>query len=147
MKALEEKSFGLSTKLLMSGATALAFAFMTPSAVYAQDASTEEDVDEVVATGIREALKAARDLKRGADTAIDSITASDVSTLPDLSVAEALARLPGVVVQRIDISDNNAGDFPSPEGGGNLIRGLTLVRTEFNGRETCLLYTSDAADD
>lgn len=129
----------LSTRLLLSGTTALALAFMAPQ-VFAQDAPSEtsdvadEEMDEVVATGIRSALRKARDLKRNADTAVDSITASDVSTLPDLSVAEALARIPGVVVQRISLGASE-GDFPSPEGGGNLIRGLTLVRSEFNGRE------------
>lgn len=127
----------LSTRLLLSGTTALALAFMAPQ-VFAQDAPAsdvaDEEMDEVVATGIRSALKKARDLKRGADTAVDSITASDVSTLPDLSVAEALARIPGVVVQRISLGGSE-GDFPSPEGGGNLIRGLTLVRSEFNGRD------------
>lgn len=130
----------LSTRLLLSGTTALALAFMAPQ-VFAQDAPGEElsdladeEMDEVVATGIRSALRKARDLKRNADTAVDSITASDVSTLPDLSVAEALARIPGVVVQRIALGASE-GDFPSPEGGGNLIRGLTLVRSEFNGRE------------
>ena len=106
---------------------------MVPAA-YAQD-DTETDDDEIVVTGIRQALKDARDLKRDADTAIDSITASDVGTLPDLSVAEALARVPGVVVQRFSLGGSE-GDFPSPEGGGNLIRGLTLVRSELNGRET-----------
>jgi iron complex outermembrane receptor protein len=130
----------LSSRLLLSGTTALALAFMAPQ-VFAQDAAGEEvvdfedeDIDVVVATGIRSALRKARDLKRDADTAVDSITASDVSTLPDLSVAEALARIPGVVVQRIALGASE-GDFPSPEGGGNLIRGLTLVRSEFNGRE------------
>ena len=106
---------------------------MVPAA-YAQD-DTETDDDEIVVTGIRQALKDARDLKRDADTAIDSITASDVGTLPDLSVAEALARVPGVVVQRFSLGGSE-GDFPSPEGGGNLIRGLTLVRTELNSRDT-----------
>jgi TonB-dependent receptor len=101
----------------------------------APEAITTETADEIIVTGIRSALKAARDLKRNADTSIDSITASDVGALPDLSVAEALGRIPGVVVQRFDISNNNGGDFPSPEGGGNLIRGLTLVRSEFNGRD------------
>lgn len=130
-----------SAKLLLSGTTALALVFMAPQ-VFAQDGApadevsgAEENADEVIATGIRRAIATARDLKREADTAVDSITASDVSTLPDLSVAEALARVPGVVVQRFSIADNDGGDFPSPEGGGNLIRGLTLVRSEFNGRE------------
>jgi TonB-dependent receptor len=132
----------LPNQLLLSGATALAMVCMAPQA-YAQDAPGEEindalddeQIDEVIATGIRRALQAARDLKRNADTAVDSITASDVSTLPDLSVAEALARVPGVVVQRFSLGGSE-GDFPSPEGGGNLIRGLTLVRSEFNGRDT-----------
>ena len=110
-------------------------------AAYAQDSAPEittidSEEDEIVATGIRQSLKAARDIKRNADTAIDSITASDVSALPDLSVAEALSRVPGVVAQRFDVTNSNGGDFPSPEGGGNLIRGLTLVRSEFNGRDT-----------
>lgn len=142
MKDAVNNRASLPNQLLMSGATALAMVFMAPQA-FAQDApgadttsvADDEDLDEVVATGIRQALKAARDLKRDADTAVDSITASDVSTLPDLSVAEALARIPGVVVQRFSLGGSE-GDFPSPEGGGNLIRGLTLVRSEFNGRDT-----------
>ncbi len=126
------------SKLALLGTTALVASFGLMSNAYAQDSTetTTEDTDEVISTGIRQSLKDARDLKRNADTAIDSITASDVGALPDLSVAEALQRIPGVVVQRFDVSDNNAGDFPSPEGGGNLIRGLTLVRSEFNGRDT-----------
>jgi len=125
-------------KLALLGTTALFVSFAVMPMAYAQDdtaTTVSEDDDEIVTTGIRQALKAARDLKRDADTAIDSITASDVSTLPDLSVAEALARVPGVVVQRFDLGGSE-GDFPSPEGGGNLIRGLTLVRSEFNGRDT-----------
>ena len=140
-------------KLLLSSTASLAFAAMAPMA-YAQDdqdtavpssvqtdPAEDDEIDEVVATGIRQAIQAARDIKRDADTAVDSITASDVSTLPDLSVAEALARVPGVVVQRVQLSDASAnpsgssGDFPSPEGGGNLVRGLTLVRSELNGRD------------
>ncbi len=123
---------------LLSTSAIIAVLALNPVAAHAQDSSetiSESDEDEVIATGIKQSLKEARDLKRDADTAVDSITASDVSTLPDLSVAEALARVPGVVAQRFDITDNNGGDFPSPEGGGNLIRGLSLVRSEFNGRD------------
>ena len=35
-----------------------------------------------------------------ADTFVDSVTASDVTSLPDMSVAEALQRVPGVTVSR-----------------------------------------------
>ena len=131
-------------RFLLTTTAALAFALAAPNAFAQDDFDTavpdsaqtdpEDGIDEIVVTGIRAALANAASLKRNADTAIDSITASDVSTLPDLSVAEALARVPGVVVQRISLG-NDGGDFPSPEGGGNLIRGLTLVRSEFNGRD------------
>ena len=140
-------------KTLLSTTATIAFLAAAPHALAQDDQDTavpdagstladeEDEIDEVVATGIRQAIEDARNIKRNADTAVDSITASDVSTLPDLSVAEALARVPGVVVQRIQLSDASAnpngssGDFPSPEGGGNLVRGLTLVRSEFNGRD------------
>ena len=137
MKSSSRTALDRINKFTLLGTTALvaSFGMMSP-AVYAQDNNTvDEEMDEVVATGIRQSLKEARDLKRNADTAIDSITASDVGALPDLSVAEALSRIPGVVAQRFDITSNNGGDFPSPEGGGNLIRGLTLVRSEYNGRD------------
>ena len=133
MKTLAELYKNLPIKLLLSGTTALSMVMVAPQA-YAQDAEQVND-DEIVVTGIRQALKDARDLKRAADTAVDSITASDVSTLPDLSVAEALSRVPGVVSQRFDLTDQNNGDFPSSEGGNNIIRGLSLVRSEFNGRD------------
>lgn len=138
MKSKSSTAMDHLSKLTLLSTTALVASFGTMQMAYAQDAATsvaEDAEDEVVATGIRQSLRAARDLKRDADTAVDSITASDVSTLPDLSVAEALARIPGVVAQQFDLADNNGGDFPSPEGGNNLIRGLSFVRSEFNGRE------------
>jgi TonB-dependent receptor len=97
------------------------------------DADNSE-VTTVVVTGIRGALESAADIKRKADTFVDSITASDVTSLPDLSVAEALQRVPGVTVSRFP-TGGASPDFPSPEGRGNLIRGLGFIRSEFNGRD------------
>ncbi|WP_427451530.1 TonB-dependent receptor [Litorimonas sp. WD9-15] len=136
MKSHSSTAVDRLSKLSLLGTTALIASFGFAPMAFAQDNTTSvDDEDVVVSTGIRQSLKEARDLKRDADTAVDSITASDVGALPDLSVAEALSRIPGVVAQRFDINNDNGGDFPSPEGGGNLIRGLTLVRTEFNGRD------------
>ena len=125
----------------LAGASVMALG-LSAAPAFAQDADqdgaaveeTSSD-DVIVVTGIRGSLTTARNLKRDADTTVDSITASDVATLPDLSVAEALARVPGVTVQQFDLADPNGGDFPSPEGGNNLIRGLSFVRSEFNSRE------------
>lgn len=96
---------------------------------------TDDDGSAIVVTGIRRALETAKDIKRNSDTFVDSITASDISTLPDLSVAEALGRIPGVTVSRFPTGGGASPDFPSPEGRGNLIRGLGFVRSEFNGRD------------
>lgn len=136
-------------KLSLLGSTALVAALGMPGA-WAQaddtdadaqvenvsDNTTEDEArqDVIVVQGVRGALQTARNLKRDSDTFVDSITASDVSQLPDLSVAEALARVPGVVTQRFELGGSD-GDFPSPEGSGNIIRGLQYVRSEFNGRD------------
>ncbi len=92
------------------------------------------DVTTIVVTGIRAALETAAETKRNADTFVDSVSASDVASLPDMSVAEALQRVPGVTVTRFPFGGASP-DFPSPEGRGNLIRGLGFVRSEFNGRD------------
>jgi len=137
---------------MLLGSTALAAAMLSTSA-FAQDAAPANSTDAsaaqkddetvVVVTGIRKSLETASQIKRKADTFVDSITASDVSALPDASVAEALGRIPGVSVSRYSTlpqyntggAGGASGDFPSAEGSGNLIRGLSFVRSEFNGRD------------
>lgn len=107
----------------------------TDSATAPQTTELDETTTEdIVVRGIRAALESAKDIKRNADTVVDSITASDIATLPDLSVAEALGRVPGVTISRF-ATGGASPDFPSPEGQGNLIRGLGFVRSEFNGRD------------
>ncbi len=144
MKLKTKSNQSDSRKYALLGTTALMAALCIPSAfaqeetvadpVTTEEADEEATLDTVVVEGIRGALSNAADIKREADTFVDSITASDVSTLPDLSVAEALARVPGVTVQRFTLGGSDA-DFPAPEGQGNLIRGLQFVRSEFNGRD------------
>ena len=103
----------------------------TPASGQAED----KDLQTVTVTGIRASLETAAELKRKADTFVDSVTASDVTSLPDMSVAEALQRIPGVTVSRFPTTGGASPDFPSPEGRGNLIRGLGFIRSEFNGRD------------
>ena len=110
----------------------LAAAALSASAI-AQDADTSEE-DEVIATGIRQSLQNAQDIKRNADTFVDSITASDIGALPDRSVLEALQRVPGISISRFGAGDDP--DHFSVEGSGVVIRGLDFVRSEFNGRDT-----------
>ncbi len=108
---------------------------MAQSAGAAEDkaAATESEEDAIVVTGYRKSLENAQRIKRDSDTIVDSITAEDIGALPDRSVAEALQRVPGVNISRFAQRDDP--DRFSVEGSGVIIRGLTFVRSELNGRE------------
>jgi TonB-dependent receptor len=92
-----------------------------------------DDTPGIVVTGIRSSLTRARDVKRLSEVVQDSISAEDIGALPDRSVSEALQRIPGVTLQRTD--DNRDPARLSAEGGGVFVRGLSWVRSEFNGRD------------
>ena len=135
----QRKSFlSASVKAAMYGTTALLAAATSHHALAQsndeQDVKKDEITEVIEVTGIRGALATAAEIKREASTFVDSITSSDASALPDLSVAEALSRIPGLTVTRFT-AGGSEGDFPSPEGSGNLIRGLGFIRSEFNGRD------------
>ncbi len=85
--------------LASAAATALTLA-MSQTAI-AQDTDVEEITDEVVATGIRQSIEDSLKLKRDSDSIVDAITAEDIGKLPDVSIADSLARLPGVTAQRV----------------------------------------------
>lgn len=85
----------------------------------------EHAVEEAITVvGIADALRDAVDLKRDAPAVIDAIVADDVGKLPDRNVAEALQRVPGVVINRV-----------FGEGERVSLRGLApnLVRATVNG--------------
>ncbi|MET3726254.1 TonB-dependent receptor [Sphingomonas trueperi] len=88
--------------------------------------------DQIVVTGIRASLATAQSIKRNSDTVVDAITSQDIGSLPDRSVTEALQRVPGVSINRF--AGSNDPDHFSVEGSGVAVRGLTFVRSEFNGR-------------
>jgi len=93
----------------------------------------ESNIDEVVVTGQRLSIQNALYIKRNAEQIVDSIAAVDISALPDRTVTEALQRIPGITIDRM-FQPNDTNRF-SAEGSGVLIRGLTQVRSELNGRD------------
>ena len=99
-----------------------------------QEQANDEPIEEVVVTGIRASLRNSQGLKRDADNFMDAITADDIGALPDRSVLEALQRVPGVSMTRFN--GPNDPDHFSVEGSGVVIRGLNMVRSEINGRDT-----------
>lgn len=116
----------------------LAMCVMALSAsAFAQDTpKKDEAVDEVIITGhgMKDALGDAQQNKRNADTVIESITAKDLGSFPDKSVAEALQRVAGITVNRFAASSDTAHFSAEPS--GVIVRGLNQVRTEFNGHDS-----------
>lgn len=65
-----------------------------------QDDTTQ--VDEIVVTGIRSSIESSIAAKRQNSSIVEVVTAEDIGKLPDVSIAESLARLPGLATQRLD---------------------------------------------
>ncbi len=97
-------------------------------------AQAEGSMETIVVTGVRASLENSIQIKRNADTFVDSITSSDIGVFPDKSISDALQRVPGITVNRLQSNDDST--HPSGEPTSILVRGLTQVRTEFNGHDS-----------
>lgn len=91
--------------------------------------TAEADViklDSFVVTGIRAGIESAIEAKRESTSIVETITSEDIGKLPDISIAESIARLPGLAAQRVD----GAAQVIS-------VRGLApdFATTLLNGRE------------
>src|SRR5688572_16921424 len=64
-------------------------------------AVTEEDEQAIVVTGFRASLQNAINKKKRSDQIVESVSAEDIGKLPDASIAESIARLPGLTAQRL----------------------------------------------
>ena len=92
-------------RVALAVSQALAFAAAAGMAqAQAQQAPCDsgEKIDEVVVTGFRGALQNSIAEKRESDQIIETISAEDIGKLPDNSIAESLARAPGLTTQRLD---------------------------------------------
>lgn len=98
-----------------------------------ESATEAVELEGVQVRGIRGSIMRAQDLKRDAEQIVDSVTAEDIGALPDRSVTETLKRVSGVTVTGFLARDDT--DHFSAEGSGVMIRGLTFVRGELNGRD------------
>ena len=73
-----------------------------PAPSHAQDESAAADVlEEVRVTGYRKSLEDSIGIKAQSDLIVEAVSAEDFGKLPDTSIAEALARLPGLAAQRL----------------------------------------------
>ena len=109
------------------------------SATLAQEAEPqttedEETVEVIQVSGMRSSIITATEAKMSSDKIMDGISALDIGALPDRSVTETLQRVPGVAIDRY-MTQGDPEHF-SVEGNGVIVRGLTQVRSELNGRST-----------
>jgi iron complex outermembrane recepter protein len=105
------------------GTTAVLTLVAAINTAYAQEAAKQ---DAVVVTGIRKGIEDAIVVKRDAGNIVEAISAEDIGKLPDNSIADAIARLPGVTAQRVN---GRAQEIN--------VRGMSgdFVGTLLNGRE------------
>ena len=85
-----------------------------------------ENLEEVVVSGIRYSIATSVDVKIDSNSIVESISAEDIGKLPDVSIADSIARLPGLATQRVDGRSQVIN-----------VRGMSeeFVGTLLNGRE------------
>ena len=127
-RLLSGVAFGAAALMAVGSAHA-----QTAPATTAQADDQATEVGEIVVTGIRRSIEAAISAKANNTSIVEVISAEDIGKLPDVSIAESLARLPGVTMQRLDgrsqaISIRGLGpDFTTA-----LLNGRELVTTGDN---------------
>jgi iron complex outermembrane recepter protein len=91
-----------------------------------------EATQTITVTGIRRGIENAINVKKNSDSIVEAVSAEDIGKLPDISIAESIARLPGLSAQRV------AGRAQVIS-----VRGLSpdFATTLLNGRE--LVSTGD----
>ncbi|HTU65444.1 MAG TPA: TonB-dependent receptor [Steroidobacteraceae bacterium] len=99
--------------------------FLMGGTALAQEQSAG-DIEEVVVTGLRKSIEDSIGAKKQDSSIVEVVSAEDIGKLPDSSIAESIARLPGIAAQRT----NGRAQTLS-------IRGLgpDFTVTTFNGRE------------
>ena len=114
------------TAVSLAVAAALPGAMMLPSAVLAQDEAGAEVIEEIITTGFRSSLRNSMLMKQNSESIVEAVTAEDIGKLPDASIAESMARLPGLTAQRL----NGRGQQISVRG-----LGPDFTTALLNGRE------------
>lgn len=98
----------------------------TPAATSATNsASTSSPVAEVVITGQAASLNKAIRAEAAADGVVSVVSANEIGALPDQNVAEAMARIPGVSLQR----DQGEGRYVTIRGMDSSLNGVTINGT------------------
>jgi TonB-dependent receptor len=99
------------------------------------EVGADEFVEEIAVVGLQRSMQQAQSVKRNADQIVDTVVAQDIGKLPDVTVSDTAARIPGVQVNR------ERGEAA----GQVLVRGLPDITTTYNGREIFTAETRNVA--
>lgn len=131
----------VSVSWAVAGIVAASLSALSPRALAQTqtDQANKSDVpelQEIVVSGIRASLDEAMKIKENASQVVDSITAEDIGKFPDSDVAESLARLSGVAMDRDETGRGNEVTIRGfgPSFNVVLIDGRQIP-TQTNGRE------------
>ena len=115
-----------ATPVAAAAALMVAALSAVPGTAVAQTSAAPAGGDVVTITGIRRGIESAINVKKNSDNIVEAISAEDIGKLPDNSIAESIARLPGLAAQRVG---GRATEIN--------IRGLSgdFANTLLNGRE------------
>jgi iron complex outermembrane receptor protein len=62
---------------------------------------TQPNSGQIIVTGIRRSIQDSVAIKRRESSVVEAVSAEEIGKLPDVSIGESLARLPGVAAQRV----------------------------------------------
>ncbi|NRB24666.1 TonB-dependent receptor [Shewanella sp.] len=117
---------------------AISIALMTAGLAYssvilAEEVKEQEVMDVIEVTGIRSSIIKAQLLKKDNSSIVEALTAEDIGKLPDVSIAESLARLPGLAGQRINGRTQTVSiRGMAPDFSTTLLNGRQMVSTGDN---------------
>ena len=94
---------GSTMKKFLSAAIVLLMPFALLNAQEETEQDSEKTVEEITVTGIKSSLMNAIDIKRSNVGVMDVITAEDFGKFPDGNLAESLARVVGIGIDRSNV--------------------------------------------
>ncbi|MCW8108551.1 TonB-dependent receptor [Alteromonas ponticola] len=120
----------ITTAIVASGITLGSLPVMAQQNDTSLTDAEEQTVEVIEVSGIRASLQKSQAIKMSETSIVEAITAEDIGKLPDSSIAESIARLPGLAAQRLNGRSSSIS-----------IRGLgeDFSTATFNGREQVTL--------
>jgi TonB-dependent receptor len=114
---------------------------------FAADAPDSKADSEIVVTGIRGSLQRSLEIKKNSLGVVDAISAEDIGKFPDVNLASALQRIPGVSISRGAAA---MGGVPTSTGDATQITvrgfGPSYNETLFDGRRVATALANRGFD-